>query len=126
MAKEDHSDADCLVVLVMTHGRSGELHAYDVIYKEKRLWEAFAGDKCPSLLGKPKLFFIQVNRLEGLLKCIFLFLGWKPPYLARKFSRTFSLSFPLSFPLLVQKLLLFFFRLAEETKQMKDLNYVLY
>lgn len=57
----DHSDADCLVVVVMTHGDNGTLHARDHQYPPDMLWKSFTGINCPSLAGKPKLFFIQVN-----------------------------------------------------------------
>lgn len=57
----DHKDADCLAIVVMTHGKSSELHAFDEVYPDKMLWEFFTGEKCPTLRGKPKLFFIQVN-----------------------------------------------------------------
>ncbi|XP_046620580.1 caspase-1-like [Neodiprion virginianus] len=67
VAAEDHSDADCLVVSAMSHGESGFLHSSDELYSVDRLWTSFTGDLCPSLAGKPKLFFIQAcrgNRLD--------------------------------------------------------------
>uniref|UniRef100_A0AAG5DUU8 Uncharacterized protein n=1 Tax=Anopheles atroparvus TaxID=41427 RepID=A0AAG5DUU8_ANOAO len=64
IADEDHSQHDCLVVVVMTHGSEDVLYASDSTYKVDRLWELFLGDACPSLLGKPKLFFIQACRGE--------------------------------------------------------------
>ncbi|XP_052903201.1 caspase-1-like [Anopheles moucheti] len=63
VASEDHSQNDCLVVVVMTHGKKNNcLYARDKCYKADKLWEPFIGDACPSLLGKPKLFFIQACR----------------------------------------------------------------
>jgi hypothetical protein len=45
----------------MTHGDSdGKIGAYDKDYLVQDLWENFIGTNCPSLIGKPKLFFIQV------------------------------------------------------------------
>lgn len=58
----DHTDNNCLVVAVMTHGRcSGRLAAKDDEYHTDMLITAFDGLHCPSLRGKPKLFFIQVR-----------------------------------------------------------------
>lgn len=62
MAETDHKDADCLVVIVMTHGDPNELKAYDYTYHSSRLWEQFTAENCPTLAGKPKLFFIQACR----------------------------------------------------------------
>uniref|UniRef100_A0A182MPL9 Caspase n=1 Tax=Anopheles culicifacies TaxID=139723 RepID=A0A182MPL9_9DIPT len=61
-ATEDHSSSDCLLVMIMTHGDDGVLYAYDRMYKVDTLLEHFMGDSCPSLLGKPKLFFVQACR----------------------------------------------------------------
>ncbi|XP_053668341.1 caspase-1-like [Anopheles marshallii] len=67
IASEDHSKNDCLVVVVMTHGKkNNRLYARDKCYKADKLWEPFIGDACPSLLGKPKLFFIQACRGKKL------------------------------------------------------------
>jgi len=56
---EDHHDADCLFVAILSHGEGGVLYSRDQAYKADRIWSQFTGDKCPSLAGKPKLFFIQ-------------------------------------------------------------------
>ncbi|XP_018346795.1 PREDICTED: caspase-1-like [Trachymyrmex septentrionalis] len=61
-AAEDHTDADCLIVVAMSHGESGLLHSADSIYPVDALWIPFTGDQCLSLAGKPKLFFIQACR----------------------------------------------------------------
>ncbi|KAF7409754.1 hypothetical protein HZH68_004135 [Vespula germanica] len=62
-AAEDHTDADCLIVTVMSHGESTLLHSADSLYSADMLWTPFTADQCPTLAGKPKLFFIQ-NRLD--------------------------------------------------------------
>lgn len=50
--------------VAMTHGESnGYILAYDKKYEAKNLWENFVGTKCETLIGKPKLFFIQVSTL---------------------------------------------------------------
>ncbi|XP_049547069.1 uncharacterized protein LOC125958020 [Anopheles darlingi] len=65
-AKEDHTNSDCLVVIVMTHGGPGVLYAKDEAYNIDELWNKFTGDSCKTLHGKPKLFFIQACRGEKL------------------------------------------------------------
>ncbi|XP_066581905.1 caspase-1-like [Prorops nasuta] len=62
LANEDHTDADCLIVICMSHGESGVIHAYDSLYPVEMLWTCFSADHCPTLAGKPKLFFIQACR----------------------------------------------------------------
>lgn len=64
LAAADHSDADCVAVIVMTHGENGLLAPRDssILYKVDLLWQPFTADKCPTLAGKPKLFFIQACR----------------------------------------------------------------
>lgn len=56
--------ADCLVVILMSHGKQDlidgsdgeQLHLVDDVYS------LFNNENCPSLQGKPKLFFIQACR----------------------------------------------------------------
>ncbi|CAL8096732.1 unnamed protein product [Orchesella dallaii] len=62
VAEEDHSKNDCLSVFILTHGISSELHAYDIVYKPSSLWNLFTADKCTTLAGKPKMFFINACR----------------------------------------------------------------
>lgn len=67
-AEMDHSDHDCLLIAVLTHGELGMLYAKDTHYKPDNLWYYFTADKCPTLAGKPKLFFIQAcqgDKLDG-------------------------------------------------------------
>ncbi|XP_015431252.1 PREDICTED: caspase-1-like, partial [Dufourea novaeangliae] len=61
-AAEDHTDADCLIVVAMSHGESGLLYSTDNMYSVDFLWAHFTGDQCSTLIGKPKLFFIQACR----------------------------------------------------------------
>jgi len=65
-ALEDHGDADCILVTVLSHGELGILYASDQPYKPDRLWGHFTADKCRSLAGKPKLFFIQACQGDQL------------------------------------------------------------
>jgi len=62
LADSDHSDSDCLVIAVLSHGDTGKIYAKDHQYPPDILWKQFSGDKCLTLAGKPKLFFIQACR----------------------------------------------------------------
>lgn len=62
VAARDHTNNDCLVVVAMSHGESNVILAKDKAYQTEILWESFKGDKCRTLIGKPKLFFIQACR----------------------------------------------------------------
>ncbi len=55
----DHSDSDCFVLFLLSHGNLGTVYAYDAPYPTQKLWEPFTADRAPSLVGKPKLFFLQ-------------------------------------------------------------------
>ncbi|EFX71181.1 hypothetical protein DAPPUDRAFT_309162 [Daphnia pulex] len=59
LANEDHSECDCVMVVLLSHGENGKIYTYDSVYHSDELWFPFTSDKCPSLAGKPKLFFIQ-------------------------------------------------------------------
>ncbi|XP_049839585.1 caspase-1-like isoform X3 [Schistocerca gregaria] len=67
-ARYDHNECDCFVMAVLSHGEMGILYAKDTAYKPEFLWTHFTADRCPSLAGKPKLFFIQAcqgDKLDG-------------------------------------------------------------
>lgn len=68
VAKGDHSDADCLLIAILSHGELGYIYARDTHYKLDAIWNYFTANRCPSLAGKPKLFFVQAcqgDRLDG-------------------------------------------------------------
>ena len=65
-AREDHTDNDCILVAVLSHGELNILYGSDHAYKPDRLWSHFTGEKCPTLAGKPKLFFIQACQGDQL------------------------------------------------------------
>lgn len=47
-------------MVVLSHGSQGIIQAKDGVYKPKdMLWGRFTDDRCVTLAGKPKLFFIQ-------------------------------------------------------------------
>ncbi|XP_055298996.1 caspase-1-like isoform X2 [Sitodiplosis mosellana] len=95
LSKEDHSDNDCLVVVLLTHGQlipayskalneecntilSHELVSYirtkDKKFALQKVLRYFTNERCPSLANKPKIFLIQAcqgkDMDEGMvLKC---------------------------------------------------------
>lgn len=59
----DHENYDCLMVAILTHGDEGKLYGTDCKeIPEEELTELFCGEKCPSLVGKPKVFILQACR----------------------------------------------------------------
>jgi len=65
-AETNHSDHDCIFIAVLSHGELGILYASDHAYKPDRLWTHFNAEKCPTLAGKPKMFFIQACQGDQL------------------------------------------------------------
>ncbi|XP_029018314.1 caspase-6-like [Betta splendens] len=61
-AKDDHSNADCLLVVFMSHGHGGHVYTYDGELAIKDITDKFRGTKCKSLAGKPKIFIFQACR----------------------------------------------------------------
>lgn len=63
---DDHTDCDSLVVVFMSHGgvRKNQefIWTYEKEVNTSELWKNFTPEKCPSLAGKPKMFFIQACR----------------------------------------------------------------
>ncbi|XP_028922496.1 caspase-9 isoform X2 [Ornithorhynchus anatinus] len=67
LAKKDHSALDCCVVVILSHGYQashiqfpGGIHGTDgESISVETIVNYFNGSRCPSLGGKPKLFFIQ-------------------------------------------------------------------
>nr|AGB84766.1 caspase-1 [Artemia sinica] len=66
LSKEDHTERDTLMITVLSHGEAGILFAKDTCYKPEILWSSFTADRCPTLAGKPKLFFIQACQGDRL------------------------------------------------------------
>lgn len=67
LASDDHTDNDCIAMVVLSHGiNSSLIYAKDNPYPVEYLWSSFTADACPSLAGKPKLFFVQACRGEKL------------------------------------------------------------
>lgn len=67
VASQNHENRDCVAVVVLSHcGKGGQLCARDRDYPASQLWEPFTPRRCPSLEGKPRLFFIQASKGPGL------------------------------------------------------------
>ncbi|XP_054404561.1 caspase-8 isoform X2 [Pongo abelii] len=67
----DHSNMDCFICCILSHGDKGIIYGTDgqeaPIYE---LTSQFTGLKCPSLAGKPKVFFIQACQGDNYQKGI--------------------------------------------------------
>ncbi|NXA41304.1 CASP3 protein, partial [Eudromia elegans] len=62
ISEEDHSKRSSFVCVLLSHGEEGLIYGTDGPLELKALTSLFRGDKCKSLAGKPKLFFIQACR----------------------------------------------------------------
>ena len=61
VSQMDHSEYDCFVCCIMSHGELGAVHGTDGESVEiQEILALFKSVSCKSLNGKPKLFFIQV------------------------------------------------------------------
>ena len=60
VAGEDHSDADCFVCAILSHGEEGYVYGTNGRVTIDSIVKNFKGDTSISLAGKPKIFFIQV------------------------------------------------------------------
>lgn len=61
-SQEDHSQSAMFACVLLSHGDDGVIYGTDDSIELKRLFAFFRGDHCTSLVGKPKLFFIQACR----------------------------------------------------------------
>uniref|UniRef100_A0A671KAM5 Caspase-3 n=1 Tax=Sinocyclocheilus anshuiensis TaxID=1608454 RepID=A0A671KAM5_9TELE len=66
VSKEDHSKSAMFACVLLSHGDDGRIFGTDDCIELKELFALFRGDRCKSLVGKPKLFFIQACRGSGL------------------------------------------------------------
>ena len=63
VARMDHSNYDCLMVAVLSHGKAGDIvNGKSGSISIKNILEVFSDQKCPTLAGKPKIFIIQACR----------------------------------------------------------------
>ncbi|MBZ3870357.1 Caspase-7 [Sciurus carolinensis] len=61
-SEEDHSDSACFACILLSHGEENLIYGKDGVTPIKDLTAHFRGDRCKTLLEKPKLFFIQACR----------------------------------------------------------------
>uniref|UniRef100_A0A3Q3KF63 Caspase-6 n=1 Tax=Monopterus albus TaxID=43700 RepID=A0A3Q3KF63_MONAL len=61
-AEDDHSDADCFLVVFLSHGEDDHIYANDGKISIQDITSMFKGTKCSSLVGKPKIFILQACR----------------------------------------------------------------
>ncbi|KAI2795889.1 Caspase-7 [Blomia tropicalis] len=63
-SSRDHEAFDCFALCILTHGSHGVLHCKDRQLNTDQIFNYFTGNRCRSLVGKPKLFFIQACQGE--------------------------------------------------------------
>ncbi|CAL8272752.1 caspase-6 [Gadus morhua] len=61
-AESNHVDADCFMCVFLSHGENDHVYAYDGKISIHDVTALFKGDKCRSLVGKPKIFILQACR----------------------------------------------------------------
>ncbi|XP_038134500.1 caspase-6-like isoform X1 [Cyprinodon tularosa] len=61
-AEGDHSDADCFLLAFLSHGEDDHVYSYDGKISIQHITSMFRGDKCKTLVGKPKVFIVQACR----------------------------------------------------------------
>ncbi|XP_055081055.1 caspase-3-like [Periophthalmus magnuspinnatus] len=66
VSNEDHSNNASFVCFILSHGNEEGINGTDDTVKLEKLTKYFKGDECKTLIGKPKLFFLQVCRGENL------------------------------------------------------------
>ncbi|XP_064552624.1 caspase-like [Drosophila montana] len=66
VSSQNHEHNDCILVAILSHGEMGYIYAKDTQYKLDNIWSHFTANHCPTLAGKPKLFFIQACQGDRL------------------------------------------------------------
>lgn len=61
-AHEDHSDADCFVGVLLSHGEKDLIMGTDGKLAIKDIFDFFRANNSTTLAGKPKIFFVQACR----------------------------------------------------------------
>lgn len=65
-SKKDHRNMDCFICFIFSHGEKDKIKGVDEeSVNIEDLVNCFTGINCPSLAGKPKVFFIQA--CQGIL-----------------------------------------------------------
>lgn len=62
--QQQQQQVDCLVVILMSHGIQDVIYGVDgeQLDLNRDVYQLFSNENCPSLQGKPKLFFVQSSR----------------------------------------------------------------
>lgn len=82
-SEEDHTNSACFACILLSHGEENCIYGKDGVTPIKDLTIHFRGDRCKTLLEKPKLFFIQVIALQSQYSWKWEkpeWLGWHYPY----------------------------------------------
>jgi len=61
VSMENHTENDCFVCVILSYGDEGYVWGSNNRVAINELMEPLKGNNCPSLAGKPKLFFIQAD-----------------------------------------------------------------
>lgn len=61
MSSQDHSKYASFACVILSHGEEGVIYGTDGPVLFDKLIEGMKGNGCRTLVGKPKLFFIQVS-----------------------------------------------------------------
>ncbi|XP_051945011.1 caspase-3b isoform X2 [Xyrauchen texanus] len=72
VSEVDHSHSAMFVCVLLSHGEDGKIYGTDKSIDLKELTGLFRGDRCSTLVGKPKLFIIQACRgsdLDSGIEC---------------------------------------------------------
>ncbi|XP_064485065.1 caspase-3-like [Ornithodoros turicata] len=69
-SNDDLAQTDGFLCWIITHGDEHTLHASDRALELDSILKPFAGDKCPGLFGKPKLFFVQAMNKTSKSICV--------------------------------------------------------
>jgi Caspase domain len=62
----DHTNYDCIVIVILTHGEHGRIFCKDSSYSLQFITNHFTDKACPTLANKPRIFFIQACRGDQL------------------------------------------------------------
>lgn len=66
MYSNNHHDGDCFVCCILSHGSKDGVYGIDgATISRDDIFPPFSGISCPSLINKPKVFFIQACRGKG-------------------------------------------------------------
>lgn len=73
LGRRDHKQMDCVVCCILSHGQERGVYGVDSdTVKIKQLMEPLNGLNCPTLAGKPKLFFIQACQGTNEQKAVYV------------------------------------------------------